>query len=369
VSACDCGRPLVRRPGDLYETCAECRNLSDSCDCPQLEVSDAFTGDPFDPGPEPPPEDESEIELVTKIAASYTPVDWRAAFNAQPDDVDWLFGEFLERGTLSALFAKPGTGKSLIALEIAVTLVRAGHVVVYIDEENAIRDLVERLQAFGCDPAELDRLKFYSFARLPPLDSPEGGFHLSALAIVHRPALVVIDTATRMIAGRENDSDTFLALYRCSLAPLKARGITVLRLDHPGKDAGRGQRGSSAKDDDVDNAWRMITVADGLEYQLQRTKRRNGHGPGVWTLRRRYGPVRHDWEPADERNPGDAAKIAEILSTLTQQSIPLGAGRPAVRRALNAAGVAAGNHLLDAAIRRRKALSKNAADSPDSSAQ
>jgi AAA domain len=255
--------------------------------------------DPFPDAPRPPeppngrrPQDEADL---ASIAARYTPVDWSAAFTGQPEDTDWLWGEFLERGTLNALFARPAVGKSLLALEIAVDVVRSGRTVVYLDEENRIIDLVDRLQAFGRQPEELERLRLYSFAGLPPLDRPGGGRHLLALAVTHGAALVVIDTASRMIGGPENDADTFLALYRCALAPLKAEGITVLRLDHPGKDESRGQRGSSAKDGDVDTAWRMATVTEGLTYRLERTKSRSGHGPPAWTLRRLYEPLRHDW--------------------------------------------------------------------------
>jgi hypothetical protein len=281
-------------------------------------------------------------------------VDWAAAFAAQPEDTDWLVHGYLERGTLNALFAKPGTGKSLLALETAVDLVRAGEAVVYLDQENRVADLVDRLQAFGCCPEELGRLVLYSFARLPPLDSPAGGADLLALATVHRPALVVIDTATRMLTGHENDADTFTALYRCTLAPLKAEGVTVLRLDHPGKDEGRGQRGSSAKDADVDTAWRLSTVTERLEYRLDRTKSRSGHGPDAWTLRRRSGPLRHEWAPAEERTAADAARITEILSALARAGVPLNAGRPAAREALKAVGVSAPNRLVEAAIRQRK---------------
>ena len=49
-----------------------------------------------------------------------------------------------ERGTLNALFVGPATGKSLLALEITVALVRAGYTVLYLDEENRITDLVDR---------------------------------------------------------------------------------------------------------------------------------------------------------------------------------------------------------------------------------
>lgn len=54
-----------------------------------------------------------------------------------------------ERGTLNALFARPATGKSLLAPEIAVALVRAGYTAPYLDEENRITDLVDRRHESG----------------------------------------------------------------------------------------------------------------------------------------------------------------------------------------------------------------------------
>ena len=51
--------------------------------------------------------------------------------------------------------------------------------------------------------------------------------------------------------GEENSADTYRALYRHALAPLKAARRTVVRLDHRGKDMkAAGARGSSAKNDD-----------------------------------------------------------------------------------------------------------------------
>jgi AAA domain len=329
--------------------------------------------DPFADAPWPPEPSRGRRALdgdgLARIAASYAPVDWAAAFAAQPEDTDWLHGEWLERGTLNALFAKPGTGKSLLALETAVDLIRTGLTVVYLDQENRICDLVDRLRAFGCQAGDLERLRLFSFAHLPPLDGEPGGLHLLALAEANRPDLLIIDTATRMVTGRENDSDTFLALYRHSLVPLKARGVTVLRLDHPGKDETRGQRGSSAKDGDVDTAWRMDTLTEGLAYRLERTKSRSGHGPAAFALRRRYEPLRHEWSEMDRaRGAAEAAKVAEILSAADAAGLPPEAGRDAVRKAITAAGMSATNALLSAAVKARKAVRGQVADSADSSA-
>lgn len=307
---------------------------------------------------------------LAQIASRYTPVDWTEAWGGQPAETDWLFEPVLETGTVNALFAKPGTGKSLLALEIALALVRRGRTVVYVDDENRIVDLVERLQAFGASPAELGRLRLYSFAGLPALDTPLGGAHLLALAATGEAALVVLDTTTRMVAGRENDADTFLQLYRCSLVPLKSRGITVLRLDHPGKDGDRGQRGSSAKDGDVDTIWKMTEVTKGLKYTLHRDKSRSGHGDAEdLILRRHYEPLRHEWTCPD------SSPMDKIIGQLSQLQVPPSAGRDRCRTALAKAGIPVSNDLLTAVVRKRKLApdsygtagqpSDRAADCPD----
>jgi AAA domain len=287
------------------------------------------------------------------IAAIYQPVDWRQAWTDQPANIDWLIEEFLEKGTVNALFAKPGTGKSLLTLEVALDLARNDHIVVYVDEENRVTDLVERLQAFGVTEDELDllnaRLRTYNFAALPPLDTARGGQHLEAIAIADQAVLVVLDTTTRMIQGKENDSDTFLQLYRCSLKPLKARGITSLRLDHPGKDLDRGQRGSSAKDGDVDTVWKLTTITDGLRYRLHREKSRSGHGEGDFILHRKYDPLCHIWSAPDND------EINTLCGQLDQLGLPLEAGRPTARKLLTEAGIEVSNTQLEAAIRLRKA--------------
>ena len=283
---------------------------------------------------------------LAEIASRYAAVNWHEAWKEQPAEIEWLVEPFLEAGTVNALFGPPGTGKSLFTLEIALRLVRAGHVIVYMDQENRITDLVERLQAFGAEPDELDRLRLYSFAGLPALDTVAGGVHLLALAATAGAALVVIDTTSRMVQGKENDADTFLALYRCSLVPLKARGVTVLRLDHPGKDETRGQRGSSAKEGDVDTIWKLVQVTPAT-FRLEREKSRSGHGEASVEMHRRFSPLRHEWA-VRRQSPADI--LRGQLETL---GIPPEAGRPAVRKALEAAGIKVSNAQLTEAIRLR----------------
>lgn len=333
---CRCGRSMLTRPGELEPSCAECHAKPDYCPCRPLRAAD-------DPG--------LEIEL---IAGKYTPVDWAAAWAAKPETVDWLVKPFIEAGTVNALYATPGTGKSLMALEWALRLAREGRTTLYIDEENRLsEDIVDRLQAMGAEPGELGKLVMYSFAALPPLDTPIGGMHLLALAITAGAELVIIDTASRMIIGGENDSDTWLKLYSCTIKPLKARGIAVLRIDHPGKDAERGQRGSSAKNGDVDTVWRLSQFERGSRfYRMEREKSRSGRGEETVQLERKFAPLRHVWAVPD--SAPKITPLGQLCGQLSALKVPPSSGRDRCRTALVSAGIAVRNDLLSEVIKHRK---------------
>ena len=266
------------------------------------------------------------------IADKYVPVNWHEAFQSRPSEVDWLFPPLIEAATLNVLFGLPGVGKSLLVLEIVLEILREGRNVTILDEENRVDEVVERLEKFGVsDPAELDGLHWYSFPSLPALDTPAGGEHLVALVERDKPSLVVLDTSSRMIEGDENSSSTFLQFYRNSLAPLKQRGIAVLRLDHQGKDPTRGQRGSSAKDGDCDAIWRL-KFSDGGMFALEREKSRSGHGEDWILVERLQNPLRHVFKELDHMPV--TPSIEKWAENFDRWGIPRDAGRPTLRAAL-----------------------------------
>jgi RecA-family ATPase len=306
-----------------------------------------------------------EIDLTTlrKIADQFKPVDWRAAWDAQPDEVQWLIEPIIEVGQSVALYAAPGTGKSLISLEWAAGLA-TGHAVLgnlardpvtvlYVDVENRQVDLVERLQAFGYKPADLGRLVTISFPWLAALDSAHGGRQILALAVTHGAAIVIIDTTSRVVTGPENDADTYLALYSHTVMPLRGRGIAMLRLDHPGKDITRGARGSSAKKGDVDSEW-LLTEITKTEFALKRQKSRSNHGDGELRLRRRFEPLRHEPLPGGVSASPD--RVGEIVAALDRLDVPITTGRTRARKALKNAGIRAANAHLEDALKIRKNL-------------
>lgn len=298
------------------------------------------------------------------VRARFPAIDWHRAWAEQPDAVEWLVEPLVEVGRLVAVFSPPGVGKSLLSLEVAAGLAtgrsvlgnppRTRRQIVYVDLENGQRDIVERAAALGYAPDDLHGwLHYLSFPSLSALDSAAGGRELVAIVEAYGAVVVVIDTVSRVIAGDENDAATFAALYRHALAPLKARGITVVRLDHSGKDAERGQRGSSAKAADVDDVWMLVEVAPG-RVQLRRQKSRHGHGASVVTLDRRQEPLRH--VPSGDGGSVARDRVDALVAELDALDVPRDFGRDRARQALLAAGVSCGNTELAKALTRRRDL-------------
>ncbi len=191
----------------------------------------------------------------------------------------------------------------------------------YLDYEMSSADLWERLTELGYDQhSNLQRLHYALFPSLPALDTAEGGQYLYDLAKRLHVDAVVVDTIGRAIEGEENSADTIRAFYRHTAQPLKAAGISVLRTDHAGKNADKGQRGTSAKNDDVDIVYRLQRNQNGVT--LNRTHSRITWAPdnvnidytenddGTTTIQLAVTPV----------FPDGTAQIAELMDEL---EIPL----------------------------------------------
>jgi len=196
-------------------------------------------------------------------------IDWEKAFYGEPEpEPSWLVEGFLERGTVNSLYSEVKSGKSYLVQDIAAAKAAgrsvlgfpasAREAVLYLDFENSLGLITERMRAMGYTAADLKLLHYASYPDLPVLDSAAGGEAACKLAHRTGAGLVVIDTTSRTIGGPENSADTFADLYKHTLMRLKRGGHTSLRLDHEGKDPARGARGSSAKGADVDVSWHLV---------------------------------------------------------------------------------------------------------------
>lgn len=325
------------------------------------------------PGAERPEEATGEpqadgLELLAHF------VDWPELWEADTSTHDWLIEPVLARGRAHVLYAGAKTGKSLLALPIAAAIAsgkpvlgnaaQEPQVVLYLDYEMSADDLRERLESFGYGPADdLTKLKYALIPSFDPLDTERGGQQVVQLAKRLGAVLVVIDTTGRAVEGEENSADTFRALYKHTGMWLKQAGITTLRIDHAGKDGEKGQRGSSAKNDDVD-----------VVYELRRSEAADHRGKQV--LRMKATHRRVSWIP-DETvlemiSDGEVQRwvlpggvtvpsgTSEAMKILEQLGLPVDAGRRTARQALKLGGHRISDAALNAALKARKRAHEDA---------
>jgi hypothetical protein len=286
-------------------------------------------------------------------------IDWPEFWSADHTSEEWIAWPLIPAHRQVALFAPAKTGKSIVTLAVLAAVATGRPVlggetkpavdVLYLDYEMTAGDLQERLEALGYSAADdLSHFHYALLPSLPPLNSREGSVALCALADAVDAQVVVIDTMGRAVDGEENDSSSYRDFARTTGLALKAAGRAVLRTDHAGKEKDRGQRGSSAKNDDVD----VVIRVDATE--------------GGWTLTRTHSRVA--WVPekvAISKNEGDDGSInmtvdqgkrtylpntKELAETLKGLGVTSANSRREAADALRAAGQKASNRRVTDAL-------------------
>ncbi len=299
---------------------------------------------------------------VTEGIDRFPRIDWRVAFATDYSQIDWLPGKFMERGQQVALVGDGKVGKSLFVLDWLWRCAtgrsflgddqREPLRILYFDRENNQRDIITRLRSLGAEADLEDLLERFDYRLFPRFS---GGLDAAGIAATEmlgiveesRPDIVVLDTVSRFIAGKENDSDTWLQLYARVHAPLKSMNIGGVRLDHFGKDTERGGRGSSAKSQDVDHVWEMTSCGENAlrtpaettvvtDIKLKRSHTRTGLGDDLMMLRRRGikgssgiwlpGRTRHELAAPDEPQ-SVAAQVRNCVDELISRGVPTGLSR------------------------------------------
>lgn len=289
-------------------------------------------------------------------------VDWKTFWTQEHTEEDWIAQPLIARARQTALFAGAKTGKSWLTLNVVAALATGkpilGHPPVpqahclYLDYEMVEADLYERLDQFGyTEEDDLSHLHYALIPSLPPLNTAEGASAIMRLCELTKAEVVVIDTTGRAIEGEENSADSYREFARTTGLALKRAGIACVRTDHAGKDGGKkhGQRGSSAKNDDVDIVYRLDKTDDGLT--LVRTHTRISWVPikvdlivedieKVTTIRQRKIPIK-GWtqEEIDLAKRLDELGIPKDVGTNEAQRIAKELGvslkrKPLITRAL-----------------------------------
>jgi AAA domain len=171
---------------------------------------------------------------------------------------DWLVEGLLPAASVTLLAGEPGSYKTWLALALLRGVDGGGtflgrrcaeSAVLYLDRENPLRVVQERLAVLGISAPQRSRIWGGWLADAPPAI---GDARLLEIARQRRP-LMVFDSLIRFHDADEN-SATEMALVMGGLRALAHAGATVVALHHKPKSEGSLYRGSSDIAGGVDTA-------------------------------------------------------------------------------------------------------------------
>lgn len=105
----------------------------------------------------------------------------------------------LKPGDLLLVGARPGQGKTLMSIELAVEAMKSGNRAVFFTLEDTEKDVLERFHAVGVEYAQFDQL----FA-LDCSDAINADYIIEMLASAPRGTLVIVDYLQLLDQKREN---------------------------------------------------------------------------------------------------------------------------------------------------------------------
>jgi hypothetical protein len=219
------------------------------------------------------------------VGDTYRVLDEAAILSLKPPS--WLIKGWLPVNAGASLIGPPGTFKSFIALDMALCVTHDrpwhGHAVrhgpvVYIAGEGAA-GLGKRLSAWKTAhgiPAEQKSPLFLIPQTVPLLHENAVEKLLRTIRqTCEAPALVIIDTVARAMAGGdENTAKDMGTLIRSIDAIRETFGCAALGIHHTGKDVSRGARGSNSLLGGVDTEMLVEKLGE-RSVMLSNTKQKD----------------------------------------------------------------------------------------------
>jgi len=141
-------------------------------------------------------------QALDRIAAQEGFASWSllAAKLSETAPASRLFAQ-LAPGDLVLVGARPGHGKTLMSLELAVEAMKSGHRSVFFTLEYTQRDVLERFRAIDVEPARFDGLFEFDTS-----DAISADYIVRILRSAPRGTLAVIDYLQLLDQRRENPS-------------------------------------------------------------------------------------------------------------------------------------------------------------------
>lgn len=197
--------------------------------------------------------------------------------------VEWLVDGLLTRHGFAIAYGEPGSCKSFIAIDIALSVAygrqwagretRQG-AVLYIAGEG-VGGLGKRVKAWCQARAVEGDAPFYvlpTAVRFREQDEVEKLMRTIS-SFGQQFTLVVVDTVARALLGGDENSATDAGLFVAACNAIgNHAGCAVWGIHHSGKDATRGMRGSSSLLGAVDTSIRIIKDEDVVNVSIEKQK-------------------------------------------------------------------------------------------------
>jgi hypothetical protein len=177
----------------------------------------------------------------------------------------WLVQDLIRQQSTVLVHGKTGTYKTFLVLDLFASLVLGrdwlGHPVkergrvLYVAAEGA-ETIAERLDAWGQQTGESVPSPEFAVMTSPArLNSAESMADLMLWIELHEPIAVAIDTLSKsMGAGTDENSNSDMSAALTVVDRIKAQGITVVLIHHPGHEHQQRARGASALEIGVDTS-------------------------------------------------------------------------------------------------------------------
>jgi len=139
-------------------------------------------------------------DALDRIAAAEGFSAWGllAAKAAASTPANRLFPQF-QQGDLVLVGARPGQGKTLMSLELAVEAMKSGHRAAFFSLEYTEKDVLDRLRMIGVEPAQFDKL-----FEVDCSDVISADYVVKQMATAPRGTVVVVDYLQLLDQRREN---------------------------------------------------------------------------------------------------------------------------------------------------------------------
>jgi replicative DNA helicase len=124
-------------------------------------------------------------------------------------------------GDLVLVGARPGQGKTLMSLKLALEAMRSGNRAVFFTLEYSERDVLDRFRAIGADPAQFGGLFEFDNS-----DAVSADYIIGKLGSAPRGTLVVIDYLQLLDQKRENPD--LMAQVRTLKSFARERGLILV---------------------------------------------------------------------------------------------------------------------------------------------